>query len=53
MKKYLKIAKIVLKNAYIRDSKIIGNVTSNLLVSLTEVAITLTMFSTILKILIA
>lgn len=49
MKKYLKIAKIVLKNAYIRDSKIIGNVTSNLLVSLTEVAITLTMFSTIFK----
>jgi ABC-2 type transport system permease protein len=47
MRKYIRIAKVVLKNAYIRDSKIIGSVTSNLLISLSEIAITLTLFSAI------
>lgn len=47
MKRYFKILAIILKNSYIRDSKIIGSVSSSIMMSLVEILITLTLFSAI------
>jgi len=45
--RYWKILKIIIRNAYIRDRKIPGVVTSKVFTSLLEVIITITMFSAI------
>ena len=45
--RYLRVLKIIIRNAYIRDSKIPGVVTANVLSSLIEITITMTMFSAI------
>lgn len=45
--RYWNILKIILKNAYIRDTKIPGVVTANLLSSFVEIFITLTLFGAI------
>lgn len=47
MTKYLKILKIILRNAYIRDSKIFGYVFANLLFQFAEIAITIIFFNVI------
>lgn len=45
--RYINILKIILRNAYIRDSKIPGVITANVISSFLEITITLTMFSAI------
>lgn len=47
MKKYYKILIIILRNAYIRDSKIVGYIFVNLLFQLIEIAITIVFFDVI------
>lgn len=47
--RYFKILKIILKNAYIRDSKILGSVTSEILISFVEIIISLTILLTIFQ----
>lgn len=47
MMKYLKILKIILRNAYIRDSKIFGYVFVNLLFQFAEIGITVIFFNVI------
>lgn len=47
MKKYFRITFIILKNAYIRDSKIFGFVSSSLLFQFAEMAVTIIFFNVI------
>lgn len=47
MKKYFRIILIILKNAYIRDSKIFGFVFTNLLFQLADIVVTILFFNVI------
>ena len=47
MRKYFRILRIILKNAYIRDSKIVGFILTNLIFQLAEIVITIVFFNVI------